>query len=543
MRLRTIGVIFRKELLDTLRDRRTLIFMVALPILVVPGLMTIVTRVMQSEQKKTHERRLVVQVEPDERDRFCDFLRGRLAAHRNEAADAVRLLGPTVEAPLQVVAHDLGREPLEVLVGLPSDPTIAAHPRAEELKGALAEAQRRAMTEVQKLLDQQGDREGGAVAPPADGGSLVASLKPEEARQAQRLLQLLGPLVTFDYVAAADVASRPAIMQAAPVATLPPNVKGDPVRVAAAVAIGERRIQALLRVPRVLDGTLVERKDTVSLEVVYDSTVDLSAEAERRIDGALSVARQLTTDERLAKADLPVSFVKPVELDARNAAPPSKEVLKAIAGILPYVLILMCFLGGMNPATDLGAGEKERLTLETLLVAPASRLEITVGKFGVVFVAALVASLVATGSLAYTFTSGIASKELSSVLHFQLDARTIVVCLALIAPLAATFASIMLAMSIYAKSQEAQSMMVPLQFLIIVPAMLSMIPTIELDARFACVPVLNVALGLRTLLTAGGAPLPWTSIAIIFASTTLLAGVALAFCARRFRQERVIFRS
>jgi hypothetical protein len=73
--------------------------------------------------------------------------------------------------------------------------------------------------------------------------------------------------------------------------------------------------------------------------------------------------------------------------------------------------------------------------------------------------------------------------------------------------------------------------------------MLSTIPTIELDTRFAWVPVMNVALGLRSVLTAGGAALPWLELSIILVSTSLFAALALVWCARRFGKEEVIFRS
>ena len=134
--------------------------------------------------------------------------------------------------------------------------------------------------------------------------------------------------------------------------------------------------------------------------------------------------------------------------------------------------------------------------------------------------------------------------EEDTLIGFDLSFTQVAVCLALVAPLAAVFASVMLALSIYAKSQkEAQSMMMPLQFLILVPAMVSMIPTIELDVRYAWVPVLNVALGLRAVLTAGSAALPWPELAMIFGSTLVLAAVTLAWCSWWFRQEKVIFRS
>jgi sodium transport system permease protein len=204
----------------------------------------------------------------------------------------------------------------------------------------------------------------------------------------------------------------------------------------------------------------------------------------------------------------------------------------------------MCFLGGNFPAIDLGAGEKERLTLETLLVTPARRSEIATAKFLVVFLCAMTASVCATASLAYTFQSGLASPQLAGLLKLDVRPATIALAMALVVPLAAVFAAILLSLSIYAKSfKEAQSYMAPVQMLIIVPAAISMIPTIQLDRITAWIPVVNVTLGLREVLTLGGKAPPWSELSIIVGSSLAIALLSLRFCARRFSREQVLFRS
>ncbi len=527
MNFRRVGTIFRKELLDTLRDRKTLLFMVALPTLLAPGLSAVMARVTQREAQKTQERRLTVQAEPEARDRLINFLRGRLSVLEAQAAPLLAMFGESVRAPLAAIAKDLGTTPFEALLRAASDPAVRGHARFADLKAAFTGA-------GQEALKQAAGANSGSDAAGSESG--LGAM--------QKIADLMNPLVTIDFVAQAELAGRPATHAPTPIEELPARVRKDPVLLAAAQAIAQRQTQAYLTVPRALDGEIVERDDQVKVEILFDSTVDLSNEAQRRLQAALNAASTLTVDARLAREQLPATFVKPVDVAALNTAGKSKQVLKVIAGLLPYLLILMSFIGALYPATDLGAGEKERLTLETLLVSPAARSEIAIGKFGVVFLAAMVASLLATASMAYTFTSGLISKEIGELLQFKLSPLQVAVCVSLIAPLAATLASLMLALSLYAKSQkEAQSLMMPLQFLIIVPAMLSMIPTIELNTSFAWIPVMNVALGLRSVLTAGGAALPWPELAIIFGSTTLLAVLALAVCSWQFGREKVIFRS
>jgi sodium transport system permease protein len=523
MQLRRIGTIFRKELIDTLRDRKTLFFMLALPMLLAPCLAGLMSRITQSEAKKTQERRLLVQAAAEERDRLLAFLRDRIEGQGDALGSVLGGVGPSVAAPLDAIAADLGVSRAQVVLTLEADPRVREHPRRAELLAAWRPA-------VEAMLDD-----------PAMRRRLEEEGGGEELAQ---VAALTNPLFTLEFVTPEEAEARSATHPPTPLDELPDAIRTDPLRLAAAQSIARRQVHAAIRVPRPLDAELTLRDDQVAVEVVYDSALDLSAEAHRRLRDALLAAGALVTDTRLAREELPATFVAPIKVASRDAATPDRRVLKVIGGLLPYLLILMCFVGALYPATDLGAGEKERLTLETLLVSPAARSEIALAKFGVVFLSAIVAGIAATGSMAWTFASGLAGKELGSVFRLELSPAQVTACLLLIAPLAAVFAAVMLALSLYARTQkEAQSLMMPLQFLIVIPAMISMIPTIELDFALACVPILNAALALRAVFTAGGAALPWAEIAIIFATTALLAAAAIAWCAWWFGRERVIFRS
>jgi sodium transport system permease protein len=537
MHWKTVGIIFRKEFLDILRDRKTLLFMIALPTLVMPGLMSVITRLAIRGQQQARRAPLIVQCEQEERDRFLALL--TRSAHRHDALlDQVLLLfGPEARGELESLGRELGMPARDVLLGLNADPRVRNHARAAEVRSALATAQQNAEAKL---------RGGGDAPVPEEVKGLGASDWNDPRLHAARALQdLLSPLATLDYKTAAEVAAMPAGARApAPDADLPLSVRLDPARRAAADAITSQRIHARLRVPAGLDEKMVDRDDSLAIEVEWDSTWPLSDEAHRRLAAAVGESGQALRDARLAKADLPASFVAPLEVNEQNVAPKEKEALNLIGGILPYILILMCFLGGNFPAIDLGAGEKERLTLETLLVTPARRSEIATAKFLVVFLCAMTAAVCATASLAYTFQSGLASPQLAGILKLDVRPATVGLVVALVVPLAGVFAAILLSLSIYAKSfKEAQSYMAPVQFLIIVPAALSMIPTMQLDRVTAWIPVVNVTLGLREVLTLGGKAPPWTELAIIVGSSLLIALLALRWCARRFSRESVLFRS
>jgi sodium transport system permease protein len=534
---RTVGIIFRKEFLDILRDRKTLLFMIALPMLVIPGLMSVLTRIALKGQETAHRTPLIVQCEADERDRFLALLRKSATRYDALLDSVMTLFGAEARGEIDALAKELGVPSREVLLYLNSEPRLRDHPRAQAVRAALTTAQ----SDAERKLRGGGDAPVSAEVK----GIGAADWNDPRLRDVRRLMDLLSPLSTLVYKTAAETEALPAGTRAsAPDADLPASVRGDAARRTAAIAITSQKIHARLRVPAALDEKIADRDDALAIEVEWDSTWPLSDEAHRRLSEAITEAGRSVCDARLSKADLPTTFITPVRLEEQNVAPREKEVLNLIGGILPYILILMCFLGGNFPAIDLGAGEKERLTLETLLVTPARRGEIAAAKFLVVFLCAMTAATVATASLAYSFQSGLASPQLAAGLKLDIRPATIGLALALVVPLAAVFSAILLSLSIYAKSfKEAQSYMAPVQMLIIVPSALSMIPTIQLDRVTAWIPVVNVTLGLREVLTLGGKTPPWTELGIIVGSSLLLALLALKFCANRFSREDVLFRS
>ena len=66
--------------------------------------------------------------------------------------------------------------------------------------------------------------------------------------------------------------------------------------------------------------------------------------------------------------------MEPISITNVDMATAKETLGKAIGGFIPYVLVMFIFLGAMYPAIDLGAGEKERGSLETLLSSPVRRV-------------------------------------------------------------------------------------------------------------------------------------------------------------------------
>ncbi len=153
--------------------------------------------------------------------------------------------------------------------------------------------------------------------------------------------------------------------------------------------------------------------------------------------------------------------------------------------------------------------------------------------------AALVAALLNIASLTVTMKMGWLADIGTSDL--ELDPVAIALSALLMLPVAAFFSSVLLAISIFAKSfKEAQSYSAPFNMAIIVPAFFSFIPGIELTIPLALVPLVNVSLALKE---AWAGIFQWDCIAVLMASSALYAALALAFCVKWFQREQVLFRT
>ena len=134
---------------------------------------------------------------------------------------------------------------------------------------------------------------------------------------------------------------------------------------------------------------------------------------------------------------------------------------------------------------------------------------------------------------------GGASDFLNAILGI-FEPHSLILALSLLIPLTVFFAAALLSISIFARSfKEAQSMMAPLNILIILPVVVGMLPGIPLDTLTALIPVLNVSLAAKEIFARTITP---GLLLEVYGTLIFLAGVSIAFCARWFDRETTIFR-
>ena len=199
-------------------------------------------------------------------------------------------------------------------------------------------------------------------------------------------------------------------------------------------------------------------------------------------------------------------------------------------------------MGAMYPAIDLGAGEKERGTLETLLTAPVSRFHILLGKFGVIVLTGFLSAIVSMVGLYIGLRqSNELPPEILDIIVKILGIDTVLLIFSLLLPLTVFFAGILLSVSLSARSfKEAQTLITPLNIAVIIPAAVGMVPGISLNFKTAIIPVLNVTLATKEIIAG---TITTANLVVVYISLVALAVLSLWGSVLWFKRESTIFRS
>jgi sodium transport system permease protein len=308
-----------------------------------------------------------------------------------------------------------------------------------------------------------------------------------------------------------------------------------------------KEIRAAVEIPPGFQGDVAQQKqDTVN---IYDYEGELKSEfATDKVEKYLKDYSDTLVKDRLAAKNLPVAVLKPFELKRENVAPPEKVSGAAFGGIIGYMVILLCMTGAMYPAMDLTAGEKERGTMETILSSPISRTHLVLGKFFLILTAALGTAALSVLSMGVSFnvlshytgkTADGRAAAAGFILH--LGPKTVASVFLMALPIAVLFSAVLMTIALFAKTyKEAQSYLTPMTFIVIIPAIASMLPGVELTSKLALIPILSTSLLCKELVAG---TYHWNLIGIIFSSTCVYAAAALFIAIKMFQRESVLFRS
>jgi sodium transport system permease protein len=309
--------------------------------------------------------------------------------------------------------------------------------------------------------------------------------------------------------------------------------------------IANKEIRAAIELPEGFQVSL-EGAEPKTVKIDYYEGDLKSSFGANHVEKYFKDYRDKIVKERLSAKNLPATLLNPFEIKQENVAPPEKVSGATFGGLIGYMVILLCMTGATYPAIDLTAGEKERGTMETILSSPIARLDLVLGKFFLVLSAALATATLSVISMGLSFGvlgrfKAMGTSSQGSGLELHIGLKSVVAVFAMALPLAVFFSAVLMTIALFAKTyKEAQSYLVPMTFAVVIPAVASLLPGVELTAKLALIPILNTSLVCKEIVAG---TYHWNFIALIFASSCVYATAGLFLAVKMFQRESVLFRS
>lgn len=298
--------------------------------------------------------------------------------------------------------------------------------------------------------------------------------------------------------------------------------------------IGSGEIDLGVRVEfplRATERDVDERPGQVQLELFHDEASGAGREARRIVERRLQAFNMSYLWSLAARRGAPLEL--PAAAQATGLAFPQKTV--GLIGLLPLILLLMTVTGGVYPAIDLTAGERERDTLETLFALPVPPVRLLLAKYVAVLFVILLTGLVNLIAMAATVYALQLERQLFGDDGFSglLALRMLLVLVVF----GMFYASMLLAITSAARSfKEAQAYLIPLMLMSLAPGLAVLLPGWRLEGASVVLPLLNMLLLAREVIE--GTVEPFAAGAALI-STGLYTAGALALAARWFAADAV----
>jgi sodium transport system permease protein len=240
--------------------------------------------------------------------------------------------------------------------------------------------------------------------------------------------------------------------------------------------------------------------ESIELALVFDAT-------NNKLQGAIHFVRQQIWSWnarmgslRLLSRGISPGIATPVYIRDLNIASDEKMGFFVMAS-LPMLLILTAFMGSVGFSADMTAGERERRSLESLLITPASSTALVLGKWLNSFSLTLTILSVEVILLMFAFAY-VPFKELG--LRVDVSVLELMGVFVVLASLALLATSLQFLISLFARSfKDAQTYMGLMVFIPMVPLFYTLFNPSAYADWFRWVPVLAHQVLIKDLLLGG----------------------------------------
>jgi sodium transport system permease protein len=290
-------------------------------------------------------------------------------------------------------------------------------------------------------------------------------------------------------------------------------------------------------------------KNNLSGEItIYSKNLDNFSQAQGIVSDIIDEYDDQIRNERLNNLNVDENFINPITVLDEDLTSNEEFAGSIIGGILAFLFIVYIMSGSMYPAIDLGAGEKERGTMETLISTNISSVDIIIGKmFSVTSSAVLTAIFSLLGFavpliVIFLFYGDSIPENAFEIISAIVNPVAIVAMFGLLIPLSIFMGAFMLAISIYSKNPKEASLLLGNAVIIFfIPAYVPLInPGIELDLVGSLIPCYSFALHTNALI-AGNTD--WFLYGATLISNIIYCSIAIYVTYIMFDDEKIIFRN
>jgi sodium transport system permease protein len=293
--------------------------------------------------------------------------------------------------------------------------------------------------------------------------------------------------------------------------------------------------EAVLVIPKDYGAALREGR-TARVELVVDESRETAQASVRRVKAVIAGYGRTVGALRLLSRGLSPELVEAVAVDAVDLSTPEARGA-VLLHFVPMFVLLAAFVGGMHLASDTTAGERERGSLEPLLLTPASRRGLAFGKWLAAFGFAST-TVVLTLSATMLSLSRVPLHKFGMAASFTLEQGLFV--LACVLPLASLVTALQVLVASFARTvKEAQVYLSLMMFLPMLPAPFLALTPMRTTWLVAATPVLGQQAMLGALLR--GEAVEPLAMALSAGISFALAGLSVMLTARLFGSERIVY--
>ncbi len=240
------------------------------------------------------------------------------------------------------------------------------------------------------------------------------------------------------------------------------------------------------------DALLLWEARNDSAAVWFDRSRDRSIDAKETVLEAVDSWRRGTALEDMAAVGLGEADLEPWPIETDNTATATQIGRYALSLILPMILLLMLAMGTFYAALDAVVGERERGTLETLLVSPLRRVEFILGKYLWVLSASVLSLVLNLASMAVFLAFVLKLVDIGEDIHVGISPGAFGLILVTAILTAGFLSAVLMLLAVPARTyREGQATLTPAYLVTMIPGLVVATSSAPFDLKVALVPLLN----------------------------------------------------